>query len=88
MDLPGTAGVVSLFAGAIVSFVAGALVAFLFGYTDAISITTIGAGAATYIVGPVTGTAIAIAISVAVVKTPSAGLSIPAWTSGIRRALP
>ena len=29
-----------------------------FGYPDAVSMTTIGAGAATYIVGPVTGTAI------------------------------
>ncbi len=29
-----------------------------FGYTDAISMTTIGAGAVTYIVGPVTGAAI------------------------------
>ena len=29
-----------------------------FGYTDAISITTIGAGAITYIVGPVTGAAL------------------------------
>jgi malonate transporter MadM subunit len=42
----------------------------LFGYTDAVSITTIGAGAATYIVGPVTGTALGadsevIALSVA-----------------------
>jgi malonate transporter MadM subunit len=41
-----------------------------FGYRDAISITTIGAGAATYIVGPVTGSAIGatsdiIALSVA-----------------------
>ena len=41
-----------------------------FGYTDAVSMATIGAGAATYIVGPVTGTAIGassevIALSVA-----------------------
>jgi malonate transporter MadM subunit len=40
------------------SFVVGAAVAFAFGYTDAVSLTTIGAGAATYIVGPVTGSAI------------------------------
>jgi malonate transporter MadM subunit len=60
----GTAGVVSLFAGVIVSFAVGALVAFFFGYTDAISMTTIGAGAATYIVGPVTGTAIGAASDV------------------------
>lgn len=54
----GFVGVVSIFAGVIVSFFAGALVAVLFGYTDAVSITTIGAGAVTYIVGPVTGEAI------------------------------
>ncbi len=32
--------------------------ALLWGYTDAVSLTTIGAGACTYIVGPVTGAAI------------------------------
>jgi malonate transporter MadM subunit len=42
----------------LVSFVVGAAIAFLFGYTDPVSMTTLGAGAATYIVGPVTGTAI------------------------------
>ena len=36
----------------------GVLVAAAFGYTDAVSMTTIGAGAVTYIVGPVTGAAI------------------------------
>ena len=35
------------------------LVARAFGYTDPVSLTTIGAGAVTYIVGPVTGTALA-----------------------------
>ncbi|GIS50623.1 MAG: hypothetical protein Ct9H90mP25_0570 [Gammaproteobacteria bacterium] len=38
-----------------VSFIVGALVAILFGYTDPVSITTIGSGAVTYIVGPVPG---------------------------------
>ena len=66
----GLAGVISIFAGVIVSFIVGAAIAVMFGYTDAISITTIGAGAVTYIVGPVTGTAIGasseiIALSVA-----------------------
>ncbi|HJO11572.1 MAG TPA: malonate transporter subunit MadM, partial [Gammaproteobacteria bacterium] len=47
-----------------------AVLALLYGYTDPISITTIGAGAVTYIVGPVTGEAIGaseavIALSVA-----------------------
>ena len=66
----GVAGIVSIFAGVFVSFIVGALVAVAFGYTDPESITTIGAGAVTYIVGPVTGTAIGadsdvIALSVA-----------------------
>lgn len=51
----GMRGVVALFAGVIVSFVAGGAVAVAFGYTDPVDITTIGAGAVTYIVGPVTG---------------------------------
>ena len=54
----GAGAIVSLFAGVVGSFVVGALVAYAFGYTDPVSMTTIGAGAATYIVGPVTGTAI------------------------------
>lgn len=54
----GLAGVVSIFAGVVVSFVVGAAIAVLFGYTDPAEITTIGAGAVTYIVGPVTGDAI------------------------------
>ncbi|MDA7683584.1 malonate transporter subunit MadM [bacterium] len=54
----GVAGVVSIFAGVLVSFIVGALVAVIFGYTDPVAITTIGAGAVTYIVGPVTGEAI------------------------------
>lgn len=54
----GISGIVSLFAGVIVSFVVGAAVAAAFGYTDAVSMATIGAGAVTYIVGPITGAAI------------------------------
>lgn len=66
----GLSGVVALLAGVIVSFFIGAVIAYAFGYTDAVSMTTIGAGAATYIVGPVTGTALGassdvIALSVA-----------------------
>ncbi|MDX1500170.1 MAG: malonate transporter subunit MadM [Woeseiaceae bacterium] len=66
----GIAGTVSIFAGVVVSFVVGALVAVGFGYSDPVAITTIGAGAVTYIVGPVTGAAIGagsevIALSVA-----------------------
>lgn len=54
----GAGAVVSLFAGVLSSFVVGAAVAWGFGYRDPVSMTTIGAGAATYIVGPVTGTAL------------------------------
>jgi malonate transporter MadM subunit len=54
----GASGVISLFTGVFVSFAIGAGVAYAFGYTDAVSMTTIGGGAATYIVGPVTGAAI------------------------------
>jgi len=54
----GISGILSLFAGVLVSFFVGALVAYAFGYRDAVSMTTIGGGAATYIVGPVTGTAL------------------------------
>jgi malonate transporter MadM subunit len=66
----GLSGIVSLFAGVIISFIVGATIAYAFGYRDAVSLTTIGGGAATYIVGPVTGSAIGassevIALSVA-----------------------
>lgn len=54
----GVSGIVALFAGVFVSFFLGASVAYAFGYRDAVSLTTIGGGAATYIVGPVTGSAL------------------------------
>jgi malonate transporter MadM subunit len=66
----GLAGVISLFTGVILTFLCGALIAIGLGYTDAKSITTIGAGACTFVVGPVTGAAVGassdvIAISIA-----------------------
>jgi malonate transporter MadM subunit len=66
----GMVGVLSLFTGIFVSFFFGACVAYAFGFRDAVSMTTLGAGAATFIVGPVTGTALGasseiIALSVA-----------------------
>lgn len=72
----GAAGALSVVIGVVLSFVVGALVAVLFGYTDPVTISTIGAGAATYIVGPVTGTALGadsgvIALSVAAGLTKS-----------------
>ncbi len=54
----GMIGVVALLLGTVLPFIVGASVAWAFGYSDAVSMTTIGAGAVTYIVGPVTGAAI------------------------------
>jgi malonate transporter MadM subunit len=54
----GWIGALSLALGLVISFVSGVLVALAFGYRDAVSLTTLGAGAATYIVGPVTGAAL------------------------------
>ncbi len=54
----GPAGVVGLAAGLVVAFAVGCATAFACGYRDPVAVTTIGAGAATYIVGPVTGTAL------------------------------
>jgi len=69
----GVRGVVSLLVGVSVSFFIGAGIAFGYGYRDAVSMTTIGAGAATYIVGPVTGTALG-ASSEVVALSVAAGL--------------
>jgi malonate transporter MadM subunit len=54
----GVSGILSLFIGVTMSFAVGACVAWALGYRDAVSMTTIGGGAATYIVGPVTGSAL------------------------------
>jgi malonate transporter MadM subunit len=54
----GLIGAIALGLGTILPFVVGVSVAAAFGYTDAVSLTTIGAGAVTYIVGPVTGAAL------------------------------
>jgi malonate transporter MadM subunit len=48
----GAVGAASIVIGVVLSFVVGAIVAVAFGYRDPVSISTIGAGAATYIVGP------------------------------------
>jgi malonate transporter MadM subunit len=72
----GLVGVVSLFTGVFFSFVVGSACAVLLGYKNPVDITTIGAGAVTFIVGPVTGTAlgassdvIALSIAAGVVKS-------------------
>ncbi|MGE0409062.1 MAG: malonate transporter subunit MadM [Amphiplicatus sp.] len=72
----GLAGSLSILIGVVWSFALGAAVAAAFGYRDPVAITTIGAGAATYIVGPVTGSAlgassdiIALSIAAGLVKS-------------------
>jgi len=72
----GLAGILSLLIGVTVTFFIGGLIGYALGYTDAKSFTTIGAGACTYIVGPITGAAIgasseliAISIAAGVIKT-------------------
>ena len=54
----GWIGAIALLLGTVLPFIVGVCVARAFGFTDAVSLTTIGAGAVTYIVGPVTGAAI------------------------------
>jgi malonate transporter MadM subunit len=54
----GFIGIFSLFFGVVLSFTLGALIAIAFGYEDPKSITTIGAGTVTFVVGPISGSAI------------------------------
>ena len=72
----GMLGLVSLVLGIGLFFGFGVAIGWLMGYRDAVSLCTIGAGACTYIVGPVTGGAIgasseviALSIGTGVVKT-------------------
>lgn len=72
----GWRGVASLFIGEFICLVAGIAVAYPLGYTSVIDMVTIGAGVATFIVGPVTGASlgassevIAISIAAGVVKS-------------------
>lgn len=71
----GFLGAIALFLGCLIPFIMGVGVAYAFGYRDPVALTTIGAGAMTYIVGPVTGTAIgassellALSIAIGLVK--------------------
>ncbi|MFO1151747.1 MAG: malonate transporter subunit MadM [Alsobacter sp.] len=71
----GWLGFIALFLGTVLPFLIGVIVAMAFGYRDPVALTTIGAGAVTYIVGPVTGAAIgatsdvmALSIATGVVK--------------------
>jgi malonate transporter MadM subunit len=71
----GAIGALALALGTIVPFIVGAGLAVAFGYRDPVQVTTIGAGAITYIVGPVTGAAlgadsavVALSIAIGVLK--------------------
>ena len=66
----------SLLVGVISSFVIGGIVAVSFGYRDVVDVTTIAAGAVTFVVGPITGTALgassevlALSVTMGLVKT-------------------
>lgn len=80
----GVLGFLSMLLGLVLTFFSGAACAVLFGYRDAVSLATIGAGACTFIVGPVTGTAlgassevIAISIAAGVVKSIAVTIGTP-----------
>jgi len=86
----GLAGILSLLTGIVVAFVGGGVIGYALGYTDVKSFTTIGAGACTYIVGPVTGSAIgasseviAISIAIGVIKSIVATIFTPLIASRI-----
>jgi malonate transporter MadM subunit len=64
----GLPGIISLFVGVFLSFFIGAIIGRVMGYTDARELTTIGAGAVTFIVGPVTGDALGVSSPVIAVS--------------------
>lgn len=87
MKKAGAAGLIALALGVSVSFVTGVVLALLFGYRDAVSLTTLGAGACTFIVGPVTGSAlgatsevIALSIAAGVIKSIGVTIATP-WVA-------
>lgn len=80
----GLAGILSLLIGTVLSFIIGVLVGLAFGYTDPAELATIGGGAETFVVGPVTGAAfnvhsdvIALSIAAGVVKSIAAMIITP-----------
>lgn len=86
----GLFGLISLLLGILIFFVGGVAMAWAWGYRDAVSLCTIGAGACTYIVGPVTGGAlgassdvIALSIGTGVVKTIAVTIFTPILASKI-----
>jgi malonate transporter MadM subunit len=90
MKKTGLVGLISLFLGIGLSFMFGVILAFFYGYRDAVSLTTIGAGACTYIVGPVTGAAIgassdiiALSIATGVIKAIFVAITTPLFAKSI-----
>ncbi|GMQ23760.1 malonate transporter subunit MadM [Algoriphagus sp. oki45] len=86
----GLLGLISLILGIGVFFLSGVALAWVVGYRDAVSLCTIGAGACTYIVGPVTGGAlgassevIALSIGTGVVKTIAVTIFTPVFAKKI-----
>ena len=80
----GRAVFVALSVGLVLPFLCGGMVAIAFGYRDAVSITTIGCGPVTYIVGAVTGAAlgaksevIALSIAAGLVKSIAVMIATP-----------
>lgn len=80
----GLAAICSLFVGILSAYTIGVVIAKSFGFTNPIELATIGAGCVTYIVGPVTGTAlgasstvISLSIGAGVVKSVSTMLLTP-----------
>jgi len=80
----GLAGVISIVLGIVIAFFVGGVIAYFMGFTDAKSLITIGAGACTFIVGPVTGAAvgassevIAISIAIGVIKSVFVTIATP-----------
>jgi malonate transporter MadM subunit len=86
----GMLGMVSLVLGIGLFFAFGVAIGWLLGYRDAVSLCTIGAGACTYIVGPITGGAIgasseiiALSIGTGVVKAIAVTMLTPALAKWI-----
>lgn len=89
MKKAGVSGVIALGLGITVSFMTGVVLALALGYRDAVSLTTLGAGACTFIVGPVTGSAIgasseviALSIAAGVIKSLGVTIATP-WVARI-----
>jgi malonate transporter MadM subunit len=87
----GWLGALALLLGTILPFIVGVSVARAFGYTDPVALTTIGAGAVTYIVGPVSGAAIgassdvmALSIATGVIKAILVMIFTPALAGFMR----